>query len=1038
MTIENRRILVIDDDPEILSAYKSVLAPRTEKLSSAGRQLSMLLMEDSEAESEPVFQVTYATQGQEGLDLVQEGLQINAPFAAAFIDIRMPPGMDGMETASRIRRLDANIEIVIITAFSDRTRKAIVEKVGSPEKLLFFRKPIDSDELAQLALSLTEKWNVETKLQEREKRFRETIDQIPFVMEFYDPRGNRVFLNKQWEKLYGGDRDAEAGKMNLFHDEAKKRELEPYIDSAFAGEMTSLPEKKFIPEEHGLEGPCRWLKSRFVPIRGAENDLLYVVLMHEDITERKNAETGRERLSAILENTSDVVVISTIDLKVIYMNSAGRKLFGLMEENYGDKTLYDLHPEWASRIIEGKGLPGAVEHGVWEGESALLRADGAEIPVSQLIISHKSPDGKLDYYSTIIRDISEQKRAEAELYTNTLKKSEAKLKQIIDLVPHMVFAKNAEGRFLLVNKAMADSLGATPEELTGKLHQEFHPDPGEAERMLASDLSVIRDGRRVDNLEESFKDVDGRTRWLQTAKLPYVSADTSEPAVLGLSVDITVLKESEEKLKKAKEEADAASRAKSEFLANMSHELRTPLNAVTGFCELLSSLVSDSKQKTYLEGIKTGGKSLLTLINDILDLSKIEAGKMDIKSEPVNVKEIFKEMEQIFRMRVNQKNLDFEIDIDPDLPSTLLLDETRVRQIMLNLVGNAVKFTEKGGIRLSVRKKKTRSSSHIDLLLSVEDTGIGIPPEDQEKIFESFKQQDGQSTRKFGGTGLGLTISKRLVEMMNGRISLKSVVGDGSAFDITLREVGVSSFEIPPVDQDSFDIENISFEGAKTLIVDDIRSNRNLIREMLLSVKMEIATGENGHEAILLAEEYQPDVIIMDIRMPVMDGLEATKILKKNPKTKDIPVIAVTASVQAGARERMLETGLDGYLTKPVTIHELIDELKRYLPYTERRATEPPRPESARNIDAMDEIRTAPGLIRVLKEEVLPECDVLNRAMTMSEIDAFGKKLKKLGQDFKVESLNGYGDILHECAFHYNIIEIDAVLKELSTMQEKL
>lgn len=240
--------------------------------------------------------------------------------------------------------------------------------------------------------------------------------------------------------------------------------------------------------------------------------------------------------------------------------------------------------------------------------------------------------------------------------------------------------------------------------------------------------------------------------------------------------------------------AEAANSAKSEFLANMSHEIRTPMNAILGLAELLDSLISDKKQKNYLETIKSSGKNLLTIINDILDLSKIEAGKMEIHYEPVNPYPLFHEIKDIFSLSISRKGLEFVMNIAPDIPESLLLDDIRLRQILFNLVGNAVKFTERGQIKLSARKVQHQNGpGTIDLLIAVEDTGIGIDPESHDKIFEAFRQQDGQSTKKYGGTGLGLTISRRLAEMMGGTISVQSRVNEGSTFEITLRGVLIAT-----------------------------------------------------------------------------------------------------------------------------------------------------------------------------------------------------------------------------------------------------
>ncbi|MFH1075963.1 MAG: two-component regulator propeller domain-containing protein, partial [Pseudomonadota bacterium] len=266
----------------------------------------------------------------------------------------------------------------------------------------------------------------------------------------------------------------------------------------------------------------------------------------------------------------------------------------------------------------------------------------------------------------------------------------------------------------------------------------------------------------------------------------------------------------------AKEKAEVANHAKSEFLANMSHELRTPLNAVTGFSELLSSVVIDPKQKSYLDAIKIASKGLLTLLNDILDLSKVEAGQMTINYAETNLKMIFLEIEQIFSPKVTEKGLRFIVDIDKDLPPILMLDEIRLRQILLNLAGNAVKFTEKGYIRLAADKNQGYGDvSRIDLIISVEDTGIGIPEDQREIIFESFKQQEGQDVSKFGGTGLGLAICKKLVEIMDGHISVSSGVGEGSTFEVILRGVAVPSGEASLIEEKSYDLKSIKPEVKK-------------------------------------------------------------------------------------------------------------------------------------------------------------------------------------------------------------------------------
>lgn len=273
-------------------------------------------------------------------------------------------------------------------------------------------------------------------------------------------------------------------------------------------------------------------------------------------------------------------------------------------------------------------------------------------------------------------------------------------------------------------------------------------------------------------------------------------AEEDWSTVLLCIVDITELKKTEQELKKAKESAETASRVKNEFLANMSHEIRTPLNAITGYCELSFPLAQTEKQTHYLKGIKVAGQHMLSLVTDILDLSKIEAGQIVIQERPVNLYVISKEIEQIYTIGPKNKNIEFMVEVDEQVPAILELDETRLRQVLMNLIGNAVKFTEKGFVKLSINVIKDESTpDKLDLIITIEDSGSGIPERDQKIIFESFKQQNGQSSRKYGGTGLGLSISKRLVEMMNGHIHVQSVVGKGSLFTVYLRKVKMPNAE---------------------------------------------------------------------------------------------------------------------------------------------------------------------------------------------------------------------------------------------------
>jgi len=487
------------------------------------------------------------------------------------------------------------------------------------------------------------------------------------------------------------------------------------------------------------------------------------------------------------------------------------------------------------------------------------------------------------------------------------------------------------------------------------------------------------------------------------------------------------LTEANKELIKAKSEAEKANRAKSTFLANMSHEIRTPMNAVLGFSELLNKLVTDPRAKNYLKSIQSSGKTLLSLINDILDLSKIEAGMLEIKTHVIDFKQLIHEIKQVFSFKIEEKGLDFIIDFEDNIPLQLYLDELRLRQVILNLVGNAVKFTEKGYVKISA-KYLNDSEHYSSLIISIEDTGIGIKEESQGNVFNAFQQQEMQDTHKYGGTGLGLSISSRLTSLMNGKIQLESTPGKGSKFTIILDDV--KRGEEIHIDTNVLqeDDETVEFVHTKILIVDDVETNRELLKGYFDEFNFDILEAENGVEAVLMAEEENPDIILMDLRMPEMNGYDATRKIKGNMNLSHIPIIILTASYLETDNSPEFKEMIGGYLIKPVKKSILIRVLKKYIKYSVLHNEFTENVNSDVSKDETFKINTS--LLDILKTDLMTEWESLQKRKPQDKLKSFSNKLINLGKENNLSVIEAYGRKLLESVNLFDINNINSRIKE--------
>ncbi len=690
--MNNKRIIVIDDDPEIRQVYQEILAPDPNQFTTR-HQMSLLLNKDytTEINSELVFDLNFASNGQDGFALVERAIKDNTPYALAFIDIRMPPGWDGMETAAKIRQIDKHIELAIVTAYSDRSREEIVQAVGAPEKLLFFRKPFDPEEIIQLALSLTTKWSL-----------------------------------------------------------ARKEERQ-----------------------------------------------------------RQELEISENRFRSLAETTSDWIWETDKEGNCIYCSPACEKIFGYQPEELLNRNILDL-------------------------------------------LTH--PDQLVEFRSFFYRCIQENRN------------------------------------FTGIQK-----------------------------------FSLRKDGQPI------YTEVSG---------VPITDTSAKVLGIRGIERDISPRKLQEKALMEAKISAEAANQAKSEFLANMSHEIRTPLNGVIGMTDLLMATGLTAEQMEYAETIHHSAGNLLELIDDILDLSKIEAGRLKIESVKFDLRKLTEKIANQFAINAKEKGLAFNIRFNPATPQMVVGDPGRLRQILVNLVSNAIKFTHKGHITLNVSCKK-KDDKNTFLYISVEDTGIGVAPSKLHHIFDYFTQADSSTTRQYGGTGLGLTICQQLTNLMNGSIEVSSELGKGSTFSVLLplreQDVSVPEIAFQPTTELS-DLRILIFE-PNILI-------RNELQQILSDLEIDNEAVETSKDAIRVLLTAQNEgkpfhIVILNGHPPDQMLPPLVKEIQSNVTTNCPLLISLLSNCQPVDKQTLSATGITACITTPVDRSQLADILVTSSKKLQNELTEP-------------------------------------------------------------------------------------------------
>jgi len=664
--------------------------------------------------------------------------------------------------------------------------------------------------------------------------------------------------------------------------------------------------------------------------------------LEREVGERRRAEDELRRrtrfLNTLIQNTPLAIAVGGPDARFELVNPAFEKLFGYTRQEAIGQRVYDL-------IFPNGCEPAEVQNrhkrmkleGIHE-IAQRRKKDGTLVDVEVFGVPLMLDTAEQSVLA-IYQDISERLKAQ-----RALRESEESFRTLSAAAPVGIYRTDSGGKANYTNKRLQEMMDLTSEEaLEFGWKNAVHP--GDRERVVAVREEAIRN-KRPYQASYRFLSKKLKEHWVEVLAEPMLEKDGTLAGYVGVIQDVTERREAEQHLRAAKEAAEAANRAKSEFLANMSHEIRTPMNGILGMTELALDTELKPAQRGYLEMVKTSADTLLGIIDDILDFSKIEAGRMDIEVIPFRMLNCIEGALKPLAVRAQQKGLKVSWGLGGNIPEVLLGDPTRLRQILINLVGNAIKFTKQGEVSVRAEGLAPREGKTLVRII-VSDTGVGIPKEKHQQIFAAFSQADSSTTREFGGTGLGLSISSRLLRLMGGTIDLESEPGKGTTFTVTipfatgeaeefkgafLAEEELTPQSVPsPANSPIYTEEPGISRGLRLLLVEDNRVNQELALCLLRKMGHRVKLAVNGREAVEMYNNQEFDLVLMDIQMPVMGGVEATQLIREAERKKGIhvPIMAMTAHAMAGDDERYLSAGMDGYVSKPVKVGILRAEIDR-------------------------------------------------------------------------------------------------------------
>lgn len=770
---------------------------------------------------------------------------------------------------------------------------------------------INSDEIKQLLLKLNEKTAL---LKRSEEEYRATLNVASDIIYKTNTEGKFTYINPAGERVteYSVQELIDMHYLDLIREDYREKARQQYKDQLDTQTPSSYYEFPIITKF----GKEKWI-GQSVQILKVENTI-QVVALAIDITSQKSNEFALiesknqlELLQSLIDNSSDAIQIAEEDGKLYYINQIAEERLGINKNECSKYNVSDFETFFKDKANWIKHLEELKEKSqlILEGENIHQRTKlkfPVEVTVKYIKIGDKG------YVIANSRDITARKNAEFQLALQ-----EEKFRNIIANMNLGLLEVDMNELILFANQSFCDMSGYTLEELKGK----------KASAIFIKNLSENDINENIRKREEGISDgyeVEvynkiGQERWWFVSGAPNYNDKGKHIGSIGIHLDITDQKRLELELAKAKDTAEEASKAKEYFLANMSHEIRTPLNVIIGMIRELNKEKLNEQQFLYVKQSESSARHLLTILNNILDISKIESGELELMNRDFSVNAMAYNVRSILNSQCVEKGLEFNLKINPDIEVALIGDEVRIRQVLINLVGNSIKFTNKGHINLTIELIHNSDLSQ-QILFEIEDSGIGMSEDFIARIFDKFSQEEDTTNRRFEGTGLGMAISNDLVKLMGSELKVLSIKDKGTTiqFELHLPKGSVANLYNAGVE-----IKKNKLKGTRVLLVEDNEMNRFIARQSLEYAGCTITEAENGQEAIGKLKEYNFDLILMDIQMPIMDGVEAS-IYIRNKLKLEVPIIALTANAFKHDIDRYLSIGMNDFVTKPYDEQEFL------------------------------------------------------------------------------------------------------------------